>query len=456
MAPAPGGKKSLRRSATSANLAEKANEVSCAHASRRHPIAQQLFTTTVLFVLYMVVGVLVYAFGFEEVKLCESDEALEAADDGLGEPCLERWTWVDALYFSMATMSTVGYGDLAPGSSGSRAFTVVFIIVGVAVVFTSIGSLMNIATEPLFDKARTLLDRLFPPRLIDVTANGVYPIRKGAAGKGDFRHPGRAPFYYAKNLLPLALVVVVLQLLCAAVFTALEPGLDYGSAVYFCFVTATTVGYGDVRISTQAARGFACVHVLLSVAMVGALISDIESVRAERLIAFKELRLLRRKLDADLIRSLDKDGDGVDKVEFVVGMLTALELVTWEDAEPFMKQFESLDQNRDGKLTGDDLELLAKVHEERVAAGERRLSEFEVGVRCEHVGRGTGRVTEAYDDGTRVIKFDTGERHRYKPASLHKIKVTVGEDAAAAAAASRRRSWLPSLNPSGLSQSSPV
>ena len=64
--------------------------------------------------------------------------------------------------------------------------------------------------------------------------------------------------------------------------------------------------------------------------------------------------------------------------------------------------------------------------------------------------------TEAYDDGPRVIKFDTGERHRYKPASLHKIKVTVGEDAAAAAAAGRRRSWLPSLNPSGLSQSSPV
>ena len=77
-------------------------------------------------------------------------------------------------------------------------------------------------------------------------------------------------------------------------------------------------------------------------------------------------------------------------------------------------------------------------------------------MRCEHVGRGTGRVTEAYDDGTRVIKFDTGERHRYKPASLHKIKVTVGEDAAAAAAAGRRRSWLPSLNSSGLSQSSPV
>ena len=128
------------------------------------------------------------------MKLCESDEALEAADDGLDEPCFERWTWVDALYFSMATMSTVGYGDLAPGSSGSRAFTVVFIIVGVAVVFTSIGSLMNLATEPLFDKARTLLDRLFPPRLIDVTANGVYPIRKGAAGKGDFRHPGARPF----------------------------------------------------------------------------------------------------------------------------------------------------------------------------------------------------------------------------------------------------------------------
>ena len=83
-------------------------------------------------------------------------------------------------------------GDLAPGRAAAAPSPSSSSSSGAAVVFTSIGSLMNIATEPLFDKARTLLDRLFPPRLIDVTANGVYPIRKGAGARAIFGTPARA------------------------------------------------------------------------------------------------------------------------------------------------------------------------------------------------------------------------------------------------------------------------
>ena len=38
-----------------------------------------------------------------------------------------------------------------------------------------------------------------------------------------------------------------------------------------------------------------------------------------------------RKLDADLITSLDLDGQGVDKFEFVVGMLHKLEMIDWSE-----------------------------------------------------------------------------------------------------------------------------
>ena len=37
--------------------------------------------------------------------------------------------------------------------------------------------------------------------------------------------------------------------------------------------------------------------------------------------------LLKKQLDPELVLSLDKDGDGVDKCEFVVGMLVKLEMV---------------------------------------------------------------------------------------------------------------------------------
>nr|WP_275411560.1 potassium channel family protein [Shimia biformata] len=46
---------------------------------------------------------------------------------------VEGWTWIDALYFSAATMSTVGYGDLAPQTDIGKIFTVIYIFMGIGV-----------------------------------------------------------------------------------------------------------------------------------------------------------------------------------------------------------------------------------------------------------------------------------------------------------------------------------
>ena len=46
---------------------------------------------------------------------------------------VEGWHWVDALYFSATTLSTVGLGDLSPQTQIGKIFTVVYIFVGVGV-----------------------------------------------------------------------------------------------------------------------------------------------------------------------------------------------------------------------------------------------------------------------------------------------------------------------------------
>lgn len=46
---------------------------------------------------------------------------------------VEGWSWVDAFYFSVTTMSTVGLGDLAPQTTVGKLFTVFYIFVGVGV-----------------------------------------------------------------------------------------------------------------------------------------------------------------------------------------------------------------------------------------------------------------------------------------------------------------------------------
>ena len=45
----------------------------------------------------------------------------------------------------------------------------------------------------------------------------------------------------------------------------LLPEVNFATALYHCFITATTVGYGDAKLTTQSAKLFACVHIVVSV-----------------------------------------------------------------------------------------------------------------------------------------------------------------------------------------------
>ena len=46
---------------------------------------------------------------------------------------VEKWSYVDALYFSAATMTTVGYGDITPKTIFGKLFTIVYIFASVAI-----------------------------------------------------------------------------------------------------------------------------------------------------------------------------------------------------------------------------------------------------------------------------------------------------------------------------------
>jgi len=53
---------------------------------------------------------------------------------------IEGWRTIDALYFSVMTMSTIGYGDLIPTTDLSKIFTIFF-------TFLSVGIFVSINTK---------------------------------------------------------------------------------------------------------------------------------------------------------------------------------------------------------------------------------------------------------------------------------------------------------------------
>ncbi|MBI2650248.1 two pore domain potassium channel family protein [Candidatus Woesearchaeota archaeon] len=46
---------------------------------------------------------------------------------------VEKWRYLDALYFSAYTMTTVGYGDITPKTDFGKIFTIFYVFAGVAI-----------------------------------------------------------------------------------------------------------------------------------------------------------------------------------------------------------------------------------------------------------------------------------------------------------------------------------
>ena len=56
---------------------------------------------------------------------------------------LEGWRYVDSLYFSMVTLTTIGYGDFTPQTDEGKIFTVLYIIVGIGVILSFINTIQQ-------------------------------------------------------------------------------------------------------------------------------------------------------------------------------------------------------------------------------------------------------------------------------------------------------------------------
>jgi voltage-gated potassium channel Kch len=62
----------------------------------------------------------------------------------------EDWTLIQALYFSVVTLTTVGYGDFTPTSAGTQIFTIFYILTGLGIL---VALLSSVAQQYLRQKA---------------------------------------------------------------------------------------------------------------------------------------------------------------------------------------------------------------------------------------------------------------------------------------------------------------
>lgn len=87
-----------------------------------------LFTTIII----LIIGTLVYHF-------------------------VEGWSYVDSIYFSVVTLTTIGFGDFAPKTDVGKIFTILYIIAGIGMILSFINTIQHHYTYMRHKERRQIL-----------------------------------------------------------------------------------------------------------------------------------------------------------------------------------------------------------------------------------------------------------------------------------------------------------
>lgn len=243
---------------------------------------------------------------------------------------------LDALYFCIVTMTTVGYGDLVPDSVASKLLACVFVFTGMALI----GLILGKSADYLIEKQEIMM----------VRAMGMYK----KADEYEIMKEVQAK--KARYKVLLSVVLIAFLIIAGTVFLYIVENLSLVDSFYCVCSTITTLGYGDKSFSTEAGRVFAVVWILTSticLAQFYLYLTELSSEeRQHRLV---KLVLSRRMTTSDL-EAADFDGDGhVNAADFLIYKLKEMGKITEEDITVVMEEFENLDADQSGTLSTSDL-----------------------------------------------------------------------------------------------------
>eukprot|EP01018_Ginkgo_biloba_P034156 Gb_34390 [translate_table: standard] len=198
---------------------------------------------------------------------------------------------IDALYFCVVTMTTVGYGDLVPSGTLAKLFACAFVFAGMALA----GLLLNGAADYLVEKQEMLLIKAFH--------NHQSP------GVDEFSKESQINKAQWKLLVTLA-TLLALMVIGMVVLHEVE-GLDILNSFYCLCSTITTLGYGDQSFSTEGGRIFAVIWILVSTLCLAQFFFYLAELRTEdRQRSLVQWVVTRRTTISDL-EAADLDSDGV-------------------------------------------------------------------------------------------------------------------------------------------------
>ncbi len=260
-----------------------------------------LMLQTIMFLAYLLLGALVFS-------------------------TIEDWNYLDGVYWANVTLFTVGFGDYAPTNNLASALLLPYALIGVISLGLVIASIRRMILDRARRRVGIRMEEKTRRKLVrTLTKTGNDTILNPIEGEDTTLSPHvtneyerrKVEFELMRSIQDRALMwrqwmdltasfgtLIVLWLVGALVFYMTERHYQYQwsyfDSFYLCFVSLTTIGYGDRVPVSNAGKSFFVFWSLLALPTMTVLISHAEDT------VVKFVREMTIKLGAVTILPRDK------------------------------------------------------------------------------------------------------------------------------------------------------
>ncbi|CCD65384.1 TWiK family of potassium channels protein 18 [Caenorhabditis elegans] len=190
-----------------------------------------------------------------------------------------HWTFLGSIFYCMTVYTTIGYGNIVPGTGWGRFATILYAFIGIPLTVLSLyclGSLFAKGCKMLwrfFLKSTRVVSKDLSNKISEAADNieeGTTAITPSAE-KTENNDDDLLSF----PISGLLLITVIWVIFCAVLFTFLEEW-DFGTSLYFTLISFTTIGFGDILPSDYDFMPIVGVLLLIGLSLVSTVMTLIQ------------------------------------------------------------------------------------------------------------------------------------------------------------------------------------
>jgi hypothetical protein len=184
---------------------------------------------------------------------------------------IEGWRFDTSYFFCILSITTIGYGNIILKHTASKIFLFFYGFTGISIVGYFLLAIRDSCISRIVSGSKQILEQIKELKIIQ-KSNEILNIESTKELK-----KSNSKLHLANKVMDNELKLVMLELskiigfytiywiFGAIIFTQLEPKWSFIDSMYFCFVTITTIGYGDLYPSGPLSWEFWSFFVFISI-----------------------------------------------------------------------------------------------------------------------------------------------------------------------------------------------